>query len=188
MLRASRSTLSCLSRRRDITGYERRQHLPTCTKPKWRFWVPSASIENFERGYVPALRADVFRRTFNLTRRMDLKVKREDFVFLFVLLPRWTMSHERELKLAFVSEKKEVQAYKAKPPLRPGTYIRHCSPGVLQTLRIGSLKLHHDDASSHTAALTVKFLKENDIEVLEHPPYSPDVAVNDFWLFFNLKT
>ncbi|GFS62435.1 histone-lysine N-methyltransferase SETMAR [Trichonephila clavipes] len=47
--------------------------------------------------------------------------------------------------------------------------------------------LHHDNASSHTAGLTVEFLKQKQIKVIEHPPYSPDLAMCDFWLFFNLK-
>lgn len=47
--------------------------------------------------------------------------------------------------------------------------------------------LHHDNASSHTARLTVEFLEQKHIKVIEHPPYSPDLAMCDFWLFFNLK-
>ena len=47
--------------------------------------------------------------------------------------------------------------------------------------------LHHDNASSHTAAITVNFLREHHIKVIEHPAYSPDLAMCDFWLFFNLK-
>lgn len=66
-------------------------------------------------------------------------------------------------------------------------YIRHCLPEVLRGLRIGGLMLHHDNASPHTAAATLKFLRENNIRLIEHPPYSPDLAMCDFWLFFNLK-
>ena len=47
--------------------------------------------------------------------------------------------------------------------------------------------LHHDNASLHTAGLTVEFLKQKLIKVIEHPPYSPDLTMCDFWLFFNLK-
>ena len=46
---------------------------------------------------------------------------------------------------------------------------------------------HHDNASSRTSGLTVEFLKQKQIKVIEHQPYSPDLAMCDFWLFFNLK-
>ena len=43
--------------------------------------------------------------------------------------------------------------------------------------------LHHDNASSHTAALTKSFLKEKKLQLLPHPPYSPDLAPCDYYLF-----
>ncbi|GBP59139.1 hypothetical protein EVAR_44379_1 [Eumeta japonica] len=61
-------------------------------------------------------------------------------------------------------------------------YTQHCLPEVFQALRIRGLMLHHENAFSHTAAFTVNFLKENNIAVLEHPLYSPDFAMRDFWL------
>ena len=66
-------------------------------------------------------------------------------------------------------------------------YTQHCLSEVLQDLKIKSLMLHHDNASLHSAAITVNFLRENHIKVIEHPEYSADLAVCDFWLFFNLK-
>ena len=47
--------------------------------------------------------------------------------------------------------------------------------------------LHHDNATAHTAARTLDFLVENDIQLLPHPPYSPDLAPCDFFLFPELK-
>ncbi|GFV66968.1 histone-lysine N-methyltransferase SETMAR [Trichonephila clavipes] len=47
--------------------------------------------------------------------------------------------------------------------------------------------LHHYSVSSHTAGLTAEFLKQKQIKVIEHPPYSPDLAMCDFWLSINLK-
>ncbi|GFW37522.1 hypothetical protein TNCV_861291 [Trichonephila clavipes] len=38
--------------------------------------------------------------------------------------------------------------------------------------------LHHDNASSHTAGLTVEFLKQKQVKVVEYPPHSPDLAVS----------
>jgi len=46
--------------------------------------------------------------------------------------------------------------------------------------------LHHDNAS-HTAILTHQFLAKNKIAVIPHPPYSPDLAPCDFFLFPKMK-
>ena len=47
--------------------------------------------------------------------------------------------------------------------------------------------LHHDNASPHTAAKTASFLEESGVTLLPHPPYSPDLAPCDFWLFPKVK-
>lgn len=54
-------------------------------------------------------------------------------------------------------------------------------------LRVSNLILHHDNASSHTAALTKVYLENQKVEVLDHPPYSPDLAPCDFYLFPKIK-
>jgi transposase len=55
----------------------------------------------------------------------------------------------------------------------------------------GSWILHHDNAPAHNALSlkTVKtFLAKHKIPVLEHPPYSPDLAPCDFFLFPKIKS
>lgn len=47
--------------------------------------------------------------------------------------------------------------------------------------------LHHDNASSHTSVPTLAFIGESGIDMLAHPPYSPDLAPCDFFLFPRLK-
>ena len=43
-------------------------------------------------------------------------------------------------------------------------------------------------APSHTSLLVVQqFLAEKSIPVITQPPYSPDLALSDFWLFPTLK-
>ena len=54
-------------------------------------------------------------------------------------------------------------------------------------MNVKGLMLHHDNASSHTAGLSVEFLNQKQIKVIEHLPYSPDPVMCDFWLFLNLK-
>jgi transposase len=47
--------------------------------------------------------------------------------------------------------------------------------------------LHHDNAPCHTSLLIHQFLSDKRITVRPHPPYSPDLAPYDFWLFPKLK-
>ena len=47
--------------------------------------------------------------------------------------------------------------------------------------------LHHDNAPSHTCGMVTQFLKDNNIQLIPHPPYSPDLAPLDFWVFPQLK-
>ena len=47
--------------------------------------------------------------------------------------------------------------------------------------------LHHDNAPCHTSLLVRQFLSNKNITVCPHPPYSPDLAPCDFWLFSKIK-
>lgn len=47
--------------------------------------------------------------------------------------------------------------------------------------------LLHDNATPHTASMTKSKLIELGIEVLPHPPYSPDVAPTDYAIFRSLE-
>jgi len=48
--------------------------------------------------------------------------------------------------------------------------------------------LRHDKAPSHTSFAVWEFLAQHNITTLSHPPYSPDLAPCDFFLFPKLKT
>jgi [histone H3]-lysine36 N-dimethyltransferase SETMAR len=47
--------------------------------------------------------------------------------------------------------------------------------------------LHHDNARPHVALETKTFLEAKKVKTLPHPPYSPDLAPCDFWLFKTIK-
>jgi len=51
----------------------------------------------------------------------------------------------------------------------------------------GKWLLHDDNAPSHQGLLTCEFLAHNSIITLLHPPYSPDLAPYDFFLFPKMK-
>ena len=48
---------------------------------------------------------------------------------------------------------------------------------------VRSIKLLHDNAPAHKSATVQEYLKESGLDVLDHPPYSPDLSPCDFWLF-----
>ena len=47
--------------------------------------------------------------------------------------------------------------------------------------------LHWDNSPVHTATSVKTFLARRRVEILTHPPYSPDLAPADFWLFPKVK-
>ena len=47
--------------------------------------------------------------------------------------------------------------------------------------------LHHDNAPFHTALFLREHFAKNLIHLIPQPPYSPDLAPCDFWLFNKLK-
>ena len=49
------------------------------------------------------------------------------------------------------------------------------------------LWLLQDNASIHTSQVTKKTIQEANFHLLQHPPYSPDLALSDFWLFRHVK-
>jgi histone-lysine N-methyltransferase SETMAR len=74
-------------------------------------------------------------------------------------------------------------------------YTETVLPKVLQHVnnnapsrRRTRLLLHHDNASPHKAVITREFLHANGVHLLQHPPYSPDLAPCDFWLFPRVKS
>jgi len=53
--------------------------------------------------------------------------------------------------------------------------------------RSGDWFLHHDNAPAHTALSVRQFLTSQGMTLIPHPPYSPDLAPCDFFLFPRMK-
>ena len=51
----------------------------------------------------------------------------------------------------------------------------------------GDWFLQHDNAPAHMALSVQQFLAKNNMTVIPHPPYSPDLAPCDFFLFPRMK-
>ena len=78
------------------------------------------------------------------------------------------------------------------------TVIQQCYLEVLTSLRESVRRkrpgiwpdkwiLQHDNAPAYDALRFREFLTKNSITKMDHPPYSPDLALCDFWLFPKLK-
>jgi hypothetical protein len=48
-----------------------------------------------------------------------------------------------------------------------------------------NLKILHD--KPHVIKTVTEHLKKAGITIIRHPPYSPDLALSDFWLFDRIK-
>jgi len=57
-----------------------------------------------------------------------------------------------------------------------------------QKWRNNSCFLLHHNAPAHRSVLLKDFLAKNNVTTLEHPPYSPDLAPADFYLFYGLNS
>ena len=74
------------------------------------------------------------------------------------------------------------------------TYIRNCLELIITTLNnqrkitgARNIKIHHDNARPHVHSTVNNFIKEHGMILMKHPPYSPDLAPCDFWLFDYIK-
>jgi len=66
--------------------------------------------------------------------------------------------------------------------------LQHLMRSVREKRReLRSWFLHYDNDPAHIAMGIHEFLAKNNIAVLEQPPYSPDLAPCDFFLFPKLK-
>ena len=55
------------------------------------------------------------------------------------------------------------------------------------TLQIGQWHFHQDNAPVQNSILVTDYLSKMGIKTVPQPPYSPDLAPCDFWLFPKLR-
>ena len=67
------------------------------------------------------------------------------------------------------------------PPTTSNTARQRPTTGIKDVL------LHHDNASPHKAKIVKDYSEKQELQVLPHLPFSPDLAPYDFWLFPTLK-
>ena len=70
-------------------------------------------------------------------------------------------------------------------------YVHHCLPQVQQAVRSwrpkSGITLHHDNAPAHSATAIREFLANKHVQLMSHPPYSPDLAPGNFFAFPRVK-
>jgi histone-lysine N-methyltransferase SETMAR len=92
------------------------------------------------------------------------------------------IDHNRIVHYEFISKGQTVnqQCY-LEVLTRLRESVRRKRPGLWPDKWI----LHHDNAPAYYALRLHEFLVQNCIIKMDHPPYSPDLAPCDFWLFPN---
>jgi len=92
--------------------------------------------------------------------------------------------HKGIVHYEFIAQGQTVnQQYYLEVLTRLRESVRRKRPGLWPDKWI----LHHDNAPAHDALRFREFLAKNSITKMDHPPYSPDLATCDFWLFQKLK-
>lgn len=91
-------------------------------------------------------------------------------VYYELLKPSATVTGE-------VYRRQLIRLKRAVPENRPEWENRH-----------NKLILQHDTAKPHTASVVKTYLEGQDWEVLSHPPYSPDIAPSDYYLFRSMQS
>ena len=78
--------------------------------------------------------------------------------------------------------------------VRADWYVNHCLPELFQAWckrrprpGVRGLLLHHDNAGARTVAVTLDILAADDVQLVTHPPYSPDLDHCGWFLFPSIK-
>ena len=53
---------------------------------------------------------------------------------------------------------------------------------------LNGIKLLHDNARPHVHSGVDNFIRSEGVTIIDHPPYSPDLAPCDYWLFDVIKS
>ena len=75
-------------------------------------------------------------------------------------------------------------------------YIDNCLTPVINnkinkqrpTSGTTNITFHHDNVRPHVTAMVKSHLKDAQFTIIRHPPYSPDLALSDYWLFDLIKS
>jgi len=118
----------------------------------------------------------------NLATAEKLRFQKSRVKTMLVIFFDWQGVIHKE----FVPEGETIDAVYYKGVMeRPLNRIRRVRPGMCES---GDWFLLHDNAPSHNATIVKQFLAQPKVTVLDHPPYSPDLAPADYFLFPKVKS
>ena len=55
------------------------------------------------------------------------------------------------------------------------------------TICTKNMKVHHDNAKPHVAKSVITYLESQNFIIMDHPSYSPDLSLSDFWFIDYIK-
>ena len=146
----------------------------------------SHMLRKFDRGGSPRV-WNIVTRDKTWVYQYDPKTKQQSAVWVFpdenppVKLKR-NRSASKQIIACFFAKFGHVASIQLedKKSVTADRYVTHCLPKVFQawcTRRprtgVRGLRLHHDNASAHTAAAALDFLAASNVKLVTHPPYSP---------------
>ncbi|GFW48133.1 uncharacterized protein TNCV_3076731 [Trichonephila clavipes] len=116
----------------------------------------------------------------------DIPTRQESKIWVFKIDPTPTMvkrqrATKKVMYAVFLRSTGLIKAIKleGQKTVTANAYITKCLPEILQEVDVRGRMLQH----VHSTGLTVKILRQKQIEVIEHPPYSPDLAMSINLLF-----
>ena len=65
--------------------------------------------------------------------------------------------------------------------------VRRLRPSFVRNRKNQRIVFHHDNAPAHRCQIVQDYLNRQEWDILPHPPYSPDLAPCDFFLFPKIK-
>ena len=153
-------------------------------------------LRKFDGGRSPRVN-DIVTGDETYVYQYDPETKQQSSVWLFPGQPapqkcRRARSANKQMIAVFFSKSGHVATVplEERRTVNAEWYINICLPKVIEAWsarRPGTsprrILLHHDNATAHTAASTLDYLQENGVQLVTHPPYSPDLAPCDFFLF-----
>ena len=69
-----------------------------------------------------------------------------------------------------------------------GNFLKAIKKKHVGMMASGNWMLHWDHAPVHKARVATEYLAKRGVKMLPHPPYSPDLALADFFFFLKVKT
>ncbi len=113
------------------------------------------------------------------------KVRKELSVWKVMLIVFWDL--QGIIHREFVPQGETMDSPMYRQALRNLCGSMHCKKPNLWHNHRHQFWLQHDGGGPHRVCIILDYCHDKDIQLVPHPPYSPDIALSDFFLFAHLK-